>query len=79
MPYCRSACGIDLGDTYVVTGGRYSKETVAKYSLTGEVTYLPSNLQHGRWGHACTSFKDDYGVTVSLVVNIMKYLIIVML
>ena len=78
MSYCRSACGIDLGDTYVVTGGRYSQKTVAQYSLTGKVDYLP-NLQHVRWSHACASFKDDNGVTVSLVVNVMKYLIIVML
>ena len=76
--YCSDACGIDLGDSYVVTGGANSLQKVVQYSLTGEVTYLPY-LQHGRWGHACTSFIDDNGVTVSLVVNIMKYLIIVML
>ena len=72
------ACGIDLGDSYVVTGGYYSEQTVAQYTLTGEVTYL-ADLQQRRWGHACTSFIDDNGVTVSLVVNIMKYLMIVML
>ena len=76
--YCSSACGIDLGDSYVVTGGLYSLQRVAQYSLSGEVTYL-ADLQHRRWGHACTSFIDDNGVTVSLVVNIMKYLIIVMM
>ena len=79
MSYCSQACGIDLGETYVVTGGRNSPKTAAKFSLTGEVTYLPSNLRQGRFDHACTSFIDDNGVTVSLVVNIMKYLIIVML
>ena len=76
--YCSDACGIDLGDSYVVTGGLYSLQRVAQYSLTGEVTYL-ADLQQGRKGHACTSFIDDNAVTVSLIVNIMKYLIIVML
>ena len=76
--YCSYACGIDLGDSYVVTGGDYSLQTVAQYNLAGEVTYL-ADLQQGRAGHACTSFIDDNGVTVSLLVNIMKYLIIVML
>ena len=70
LNYCSDACGIDLGDTYVMTGGGNSLQRVAQYSLSGEVTYLPY-LKHGRWGHACTSFIDDDGVTVSLVVNIM--------
>ena len=68
--YCSAACGIDLGDSYVVTGGRYSLQRVTKYSLTGEVTYL-ADLQQGRYYHACTSFIDDNGVTVSLLVNII--------
>jgi len=72
------ACGIDLGDSYVVTGGWYSLQKVAQYTLSGEVTYL-ADLQQGRIRHACTSFRDHNGVTVSLLVNIMKYLIIVML
>ena len=75
--YCSWACGIDLGDSYVVTGGYYSLRRVAQYSLTGEVTYL-ADLQQGRYDHACTSFIDDNGFTVSFV-NIMKYLMIVML
>ena len=78
ISYCSEACGIDLGDSYVVTGGQNSKQKVAQYNLAGEVTYL-ADLQQGRHYHACTSFLDDNGVTVSLVVNIMKYLIIVML
>ena len=78
LHYCSAACGIDLGDSYVVTGGEYSLQRVTQYSLTGEVTYL-DDLQQGRYYHACTSFIDDNGVTVSLVVNIIKYLIIVML
>ena len=61
----------------MVTGGEYSLQKVAQYSLAGEMTYL-ADLQQGRYYHACTSFIDDNGVTVSFV-NIMKYLIIVML
>ena len=69
--YCSNACGIDLGDSYVVTGGLYSLQRVAQYSLTGEVTYL-ADLQQGRGVHACTSFIEDNGVMVSLVVNIIN-------
>ena len=76
--YCSDACGIDLGDSYVVTGGEFSWHKVTQYSLSGEVTYL-AELKWGRYRHACTSFIDKNGVKVSLVVNIMKYLIIVML
>ena len=69
--YCSSACGIDLNDSYVVTGGYYSEQRVAQYTLAGEVTYL-ADLQQGRYLHACTSFIDDNGVTVSLLVNIIN-------
>ena len=69
--YCSWACGIDLGNNYVVTGGYYSLQRVARYSLAGEVTYL-ADLQQGRYYHACTSFIDDNGVTVSLGVNIIN-------
>ena len=62
----------------MVTGGEYSLQRVAQYSLTGEVTYL-ADLQQERWKHACTSFIDDNGVTVSSKVSSMKNLIIVML
>ena len=70
ISYCRDACGIDLGDSYVVTGGQ-NFQTVAQYTLAGEVTYL-ADLQQGRASHACTSFKDDNGVKVSLLVNIIN-------
>ena len=58
------ACGIDLGDSYVVTGGEFSRRTVARYSLTGTLTYL-ADLQEDRYRHACSSFLDSNGVTVS--------------
>ena len=68
--YCSNACGIDLGDRYVVTGGEFSLQTVARYSLAGDVTYM-ADLQQGRELHACTSFIDDNGDTVSLLINII--------
>ena len=69
--YCSAACGIDLGDSYVVTGGDdgSTKRTVAQYSVTGEVSYL-ANLNTGRRGPACSKYVDDNGDTVSLVFNI---------
>ena len=71
ISYFRIACGIDLGDRYVVTGVWQQWQRVAQYTLTGEVTYL-ADLQQGRYSHACTSFLDDNGVTVSLLVNIIN-------
>ena len=69
---CSSACGIDLGTSYVVTGGRWSKKRVTQYSLTGEVTELP-DLINGRRNHACSKFDNTEGVTVSYeYINVRK-------
>ena len=64
---CSYACGIDLGDRYVVTGGYNGStyQTVAQYTVTGDVTYL-AELQTGRYWHACSKFLDDYGELVSI-------------
>ena len=70
--YRRSTCGIDVGNHYIVTGGYaidaadYVLTTVAKYSQSGLVEYLPS-LNHGRHGHACSSFISDSGETVGFM------------
>ena len=65
----RFACGIDLGDRYVVTGGwdgsTQQTQTVAQYTVTGDVTYL-APLQTRRYGHACSKFLDDDGQLVSI-------------
>ena len=55
----------------MVTGGLNSLQKTAQYSPSGEVTYL-ADLQQGRRNHACTSFIDDNGDTVSLSVNIIN-------
>lgn len=71
LPYkTNGACGIEVGDHYVVTGGYDGPEralsTVANYSQSGLVEYLPS-LNQRRLGHACSSFISDSGETVLLV------------
>ena len=62
------ACGIELGDEYVVTGGsersHMHRATVARYSLSGDVEYL-ANLNQGRYYHACSKFNTANGETVS--------------
>ena len=50
----------------VVTGGRYSQQTVAQYSETGQVTFL-ANLTSGRWAHACAKYVNNKGAEVSLI------------
>ena len=57
----RYACGVEVGDHYIVTGGvepsedDEALETVAEYSQTGLVRYLPNMIQ-GRYRHACSYF-----------------------
>ena len=62
------ACGLDLGDRYVVTGGHDGStyQTVAQYTVTGDVTYL-AELQTGRYAHACSKFLDGDGQLVSII------------
>ena len=60
---------MEVGDHYIVTGGWESSEddraleTVAEYSQTGFVRYLPNMIQ-GRYLHACSYFKNGNGETV---------------
>ena len=58
-----------MGDHFVITGGyeesalENALTTVAKYSQSGLVEYLPS-LNQRRYHHACSSFIKDDGETV---------------
>ena len=70
------ACGIDLGDRYVVTGGEFSMKKVTLYSLTGNPTDL-ADLQEGRERHACSSFLDSNGEMVSSSLSMKKFPIII--
>jgi len=64
------ACGIDLGNRFVVTGGDDGSSrgltTVAEYTGEGAVTYLPV-MNTGRRNHACTKFLNDNGEITLLV------------
>ena len=60
----RSACGIEMDDKIVVTGGYNSEEKVAEFTEAGAVSYL-RNLKTGRYWHACSKFVNDDGDTVS--------------
>ena len=66
----RYACGVEIGDKYIVTGGMNGSKfwtainTVAEYSQSGFVKYLtPMNTP--RRSHACSKFVTDNGDTVS--------------
>jgi len=79
LPYkTQKACGIEVGDHYVVTGGwdidapESALNTVAKYSQSGLVDYLPS-LNTRRNLHACSSFISDSGETVLMVTGGVRY------
>ncbi len=49
------ACAIPDKDTVVITGGEYTRTTVAVYSVQGWQEDLPS-LNIKRWHHACASY-----------------------
>ena len=67
--YYRYACGVEIGDKYIVTGGMNGTkfaavDTVAEYSQSGFVKYL-TPMNTARRSHACTKFVTDNGETVS--------------
>ena len=70
--YHSRACGIEVGDYYIVTGGYgkvspgYALNTVSNFSIFGYVGPLPS-LNQSRYYHACSSFINDCGETVRLI------------
>ena len=53
-----------MNGNFIITGGKGSLKTVAEFTETGQVTYLP-DLQEGRYYHACSKFVDNNGKTVS--------------
>jgi len=66
------ACGVEMGNKFVVTGGmNYSSfysgvSTVAEFSLSGFVRFLPE-MKSGRRSHACSKFVTDSGHTALMV------------
>ena len=53
-----------MNGNFIVTGGLDRKKTVAEFTETGQVTYLP-DLQEGRYDHACSKVVAENGGTVS--------------
>ena len=64
MTMFRLACGIELDDKFVVTGGYWTRSYVEQFTEAGHEKWLPS-LNEGRYDHACSKFVKDDGVTVS--------------
>ena len=62
------SCGIDLGEKYVVIGGREAERKVISYKNNGFDRVLP-DLQVGRYGHACAKFENADGKQVSMFDN----------
>ena len=65
----RSSCGIDLGHSFIITGGddgNRARNTVSKYSKMGFVEDL-AHLMEDRVHHACSHYKDDVGSQVLMV------------
>ena len=62
---------MELDEKFIVMGGYEPSEadrvlkTVAEYSETGFVRYLPNMIQ-GRQKHACSSFINGNGETVGI-------------
>ena len=70
-----TACGVDMGDQYVVIGGTLGGKLqpgvlglkkVGLYNDDGFVRNLP-DLVMGRYSHACAGFKDINGDMVGLI------------
>ena len=64
----RSACGVEVGDTFIVTGGwdtdNRDKALSLRYNSQGVSELLPS-LTVSRLGHACASYLNSDGQRVS--------------
>ena len=58
------ACSIDLGQTVVITGGKYTMQKVTEYNEDGQAKELPQ-LIRGRRNHGCSSYSDKVGNIVS--------------
>jgi len=68
----RDACGVEVDDTFIITGGRdydapdYALNSVVRYNSQGESEVLPS-LTVRRLNHACTSYLNGDRKRVVLV------------
>merc|ERR1712126_300791 len=60
------ACVIDEGDTFLMTGGKYSLNTVSRYTVDGWLENL-GDLNIGRTSHACGQYTDTLGRQINIV------------
>lgn len=66
------ACGVEIGDKFIVTGGMNVTEwywginTVAEYSQSGFVRYL-TPMNTARRSHACSTYVTDSGDVALMV------------
>ena len=65
-PSYRDSCGVDLGGSYVITGGYKADKKVSVYSTSGWTKDLP-DLKEGRYTHSCSRFDNDQGEMVLMV------------
>ena len=61
-----NACSIELGDTVIITGGRWNPNAVHAYNIEGFVEILPDLVQ-GRKKHGCGHYINNDNVMVYLV------------
>jgi len=61
-----AACGIDLKDHIILTGGRHTKTIVSRYDVNGWVKNLPS-LNDGRFQHGCAHYYNKDNTLIYLV------------
>ena len=65
----REACAIDMGDSVILTGGYYSQNKVTEVRIDGSYIELPElNLE--RYQHGCSSYLDEYGNKVTILIFI---------
>ena len=62
------ACGINIGDSVVITGGQRTRRNVIQYWMNGSYKEL-ANLNEGRDQHGCSSYIDDYDNKVNTIVS----------
>jgi len=66
---------VEVGQSFYVTGGWLRSapdsalKTVAEYSQTGFVRYMPDLIQR-RFHHACSSFINGNGETVGIDISV---------
>ena len=71
----RYACGVEIGDDFIVTGGvdqTGAVDTVGLYSQSGFVRWL-TPMNQARRSHGCTTFVTESGDTVTFrIIFILK-------